>query len=482
MPETGTGGVRAMPNPRGVRSIYIHAPFCRRRCPFCDYAVTVLPQPEDTAEAGTQVASPAPRPLTSWLDAVGKEWAGVLARKSVEVQPLRTLYVGGGTPSVLGPAAMAGVRAMLGETLLGSRNLEWTAEANPEDVDVRLARSWRESGVNRLSMGVQSFQEAALQWLGRLHTAPGSTRSVAIARAAGFENINIDLAFGLPEAVGHDWPADLDRAIALRPAHVTLQEISVEPDTPLGMRVERGEEVMAANEWRRKAYLLASRMLVAAGYTHYEVSSFALPGHESRHGWVYLSGAPWLGLGNAAHSWVEPRRRWNLADWGGYCTAAANDTLSGESLVAGEEALSAEQVRLEALWLGLRTRLGISRDALPAPAAAIADRWIRDGLAVDVPARDVTGHGGEPSARNLYARDGTGRIEPDTVEPGEVVPSDVLPVDVVPGDVVPGDTGSGAVRLTAEGWLRLDHLVVEIDGAFPPDFPDTFRSIRTLHE
>ncbi|MEX0979844.1 MAG: radical SAM family heme chaperone HemW [Gemmatimonadota bacterium] len=396
-----------MPESHVVRSVYVHIPFCRRRCPYCDYAVAEL------EEGG----------VSPWLEAIRGEWKAVTGAGGPQIGRLETLYVGGGTPSALGAEAMRGLRSLFGERLLASPGLEWTAEANPEDLTPELAAAWRESGVNRVSLGIQSLQDDALRWLGRIHSAEEAYRALDAALGAGIANVNVDLALGLPEGVGHDWQAELDRVAALRPAHVTLQEISVEPGTPLAADVEAGKERMPEPEASRDAYRRASRVLRAAGYHHYEVSSFALPGRESRHGLAYLSGRPYVGLGNGAHSYLPPRRRWNLADWGGYCTAARDDTLSRHSTVEGEEELSVQQARLEGLWLGLRARSGVPRDRLPPEAARLVARWIREGYAEDDP---------------------------------EVV------------------------RLTGEGWLRLDHLVVELERCLPASPSDSRPiSIRT---
>ena len=298
-----------------TRSVYVHAPYCRRRCFYCDFAVTVESEP------GHQ----------GWLDAISTEWRLVREEGRFEfLRPLETLYVGGGTPSLLGGAAMEGLAQLFGPTLTSSPDLEWTAEANPESFTEALAAEWRTAGVNRISLGVQSFHEPSLRWMGRLHGPDGAATAVRTATDAGFDNLSVDLIFGLPSRLGRVWSEDLRRAVDLDVPHLSLYGLTVESRTPLGRAVaERREEVAAEDEYRRE-YLEAVERLTDAGYIHYEVSSFSRPGMESRHNRVYWSGRPYLGLGNGAHGFIAPFRRWNLRDWAEYCTTVAQGRLPVE--------------------------------------------------------------------------------------------------------------------------------------------------------
>jgi oxygen-independent coproporphyrinogen III oxidase len=182
------------------RSLYVHVPFCVRRCSYCDFAVQATPE----------------APVTPWLEAVTGELR-LLSREQRWSAPLEldTVYVGGGTPSMLGTGAMAAMRAGFAPLARWDpAAVEWTAEANPESFTLDLARDWREAGVNRVSLGVQTFHEPALRWMGRMHGAEGPARAMAAARGAGFENVSVDLIFGLPSRLGRDWSDDLDRALA----------------------------------------------------------------------------------------------------------------------------------------------------------------------------------------------------------------------------------------------------------------------------
>lgn len=370
-----------------ARSLYVHAPFCARRCVYCDFAVEVR------KEAGTD----------EWLTALAEELA-VLERQegAVLADRLDTLYVGGGTPSLLEPRAMSALAGVVGVQRLRAPGLEWTAEANPESLSSEVALAWKAAGVNRISVGAQSFHPGALRWMGRLHGPDGVGAALLRARAAGFGNISIDLIFGLPEHLGRSWAEDLERTLELAPEHVSLYGLTVEPSTPLGRAVREGREEPVDEERYREEYLLAAEILIGAGYRHYEVSNFARPGCTSRHNRAYWNGQPYLGLGNGAHSYVPPVRRWNRRPWAEYraCVRA------GTSPEAGREALGDEALGLERVWLSLRTSRGFGAEGLPPPASALIARWAQRGLAT---------------------------------------------------------RSDGRVRLTAEGWLVLDRLAVELD-------------------
>ncbi len=382
-------------NPVEVAAVYLHAPFCLRRCFYCDFAVDVHRSPE-------------PEP---WWAALEAECGALASEGRVRLAPrLDTVYVGGGTPSLLGPEAMAGVARILGPGRLDHDGVEWTAEANPESFDGGVAAGWRRAGVNRISLGTQSFQENVLRWMGRLHGAEGAEQAVATARREGFASTSVDLIFGLPSTVPRDWGADLDRVLALDVPHLSLYGLTAESGTPLGRAVAEGRTVLADETRYEDEYLEASERLRAEGYEHYEVSNFARPGHRSRHNAVYWSGAPYLGLGNGAHSFLPPERRWNVRDWSVYARTVAGGALAVEA----REEVEGSARRLEELWLGLRTDGGI-RLAAPegSGARALAEAWVGAGRA---------------------------RWTPD-----------------------------GRLVLTPAGWLLLDRLVVDLAGRLDDD-------------
>ena len=374
------------PESGAIRSVYVHAPFCARRCSYCDFAVKV-------ASANCD----------EWLDALSAEVRG-LEREGMFLldDTLETLYVGGGTPSLLGAAAMEGLAAVVGKQRLRHSHLEWTAEANPESLAHEVATAWRRAGVNRISLGIQSFHAPSLRWMGRLHGADGARSAVQVARAAGFTNLSVDLIFGLPARLEREWERDLEQTLSLAPDHVSLYGLTAESGTPLGRAVAEGRETLPAEERYEQEYLLAVDRLGEAGYEAYEVSNFARSGFASQHNSVYWSGDPYLGLGNGAHSYRHPVRRWNLRDWDAYRASTVGPDLP----VDDQEELDVGKVRLERIWLGLRTRSGVSLGDLPASARDLARRWEQRALAVVK--RDV-------------------------------------------------------VRLTPRGWLVMDRLTVELD-------------------
>lgn len=345
-------------------SVYVHAPFCARRCFYCDFAVKV-------GRVGD---------LPGWLEALEGELRQTASDPLLSLAPrLDTLYVGGGTPSLLGPDAMAGLGALLGHDRLSAPGLEWTAEANPESFTADVARAWADAGVNRVSLGTQTFHAPALRWMGRLHGPEGTLRAVEAARGAGIHNISVDLIFGLPGHLERDWGDDLERVLALDVPHVSLYGLTVEEATPLGRRVRELRERPVDEDRYGEEFLLAAEVLAGGGYEHYEVSNFARPGWASRHNAIYWSGAPYLGLGNGAHSYAPPVRRWNLREWDDYRRVVQE----GASAEAGREVLDDEALRLERIWLGLRTARGVEASILSPAARALTDQWVGEGLAAE---------------------------------------------------------------------------------------------------
>ncbi|MDT8340829.1 MAG: radical SAM family heme chaperone HemW [Longimicrobiales bacterium] len=375
-----------LPAAGGVNALYVHAPFCARRCGYCDFAVQV----RRTGD------------LEAWTRALRTEMELLEAAGVRLADRLGTLYVGGGTPSLLGPNAMAALADVLGRERLGAPALEWTTEANPESFTPELARAWRRAGVTRLSLGVQSFHDGVLRWMGRMHGPEGARAAVRNAGAAGFESVSVDLIFGLPEGVERDWRRDLDEVERLQVPHVSLYGLTAEPGTPLGRSVAAGRTRMAPEERYREEYLTAHQRLTAMGLRAYEVSNFARPGYESRHNLGYWDGTPYLGLGNGSHSFLPPVRRWNLRDWGAYLKALEEGRLPEED----RESIGGDADRMERVWLGLRTIRGIPDAWLrTADARGLVSGWVAQGLAV---------------------------------------------------------WEDGRVRLTPEGWLLLDRLAVEL--------------------
>ena len=342
--------------------LYIHVPFCRRRCSYCDFAIAV------------RKTVPGPR----FVDAVCREIEGLPAADIVGIGPLETVYVGGGTPSLLDAGQLRRLLARVRAAFGLAPGAEVTMEANPEDVDAATAGAWVGAGINRVSLGVQSLDRAVLAWMHRSHAAETSLNSARIVRDAGIPSVSVDVIFGLPERFGVNSVEEAKSLIeAVGPQHLSAYGLTVEPSTALSRWVERGVVQPASSEAHAERFLQLHEMLGEAGYEHYEVSNYARPGHRSRHNQVYWSGRSYLGIGPSAHSFDGRRRWWNVRDW----TAYERRIASGNLPIADHEVLSEDQLRLERVYLGLRDQEGVDAEdvgLLPAGSvsSSIEQGWL----------------------------------------------------------------------------------------------------------
>jgi oxygen-independent coproporphyrinogen III oxidase len=319
------------------RHVYVHVPFCARRCSYCDFSIAVR---RDV-------------PVDEYLRALAAELdVRFGAAGTTEVD---TIYFGGGTPSRLGGEGLARALELVSRYFAPASNAELTAEANPEDIEPAAVRAWRDAGINRLSLGSQSFDDRALAWMHRTHDSAGIGRAVATAREAGIANLSLDLIFALPAELQRDFERDVEQALALEPDHISLYGLTVEPATPLGRWVARGKTVEQPEEGYEADYLTAHRMLTSAGFEHYEVSNYARPGRRAVHNSAYWSGVPYVGLGPAAHGYDGDTRRWNArayADW-------RDQALIPADPIMGSESLNDANRLAEAVYLGLRSDSGL---------------------------------------------------------------------------------------------------------------------------
>jgi oxygen-independent coproporphyrinogen-3 oxidase len=326
--------------------VYIHVPFCARRCSYCDFAIAVRREV----------------PSAEYLSLVLREWDLWQQEPVWDQSPqVETIYLGGGTPSRLTVDAVAALVEMIGRDRPIKAGAEITLEANPDDVTLESAAGWRAAGVNRISLGVQSFDPGVLAWMHRTHTAEQVPAAVAALRQAEIENLSLDLIFGLPAELGRNWSRDLALALELQPEHLSLYGLTVEPHTPLGHWTERGAVGPVDEERYALEFLQAHHAITARGYDHYEVSNAARAGYRARHNSAYWQRAPFVGLGPAAHSGFGHERRWNVRDWSKYRRAVA----AGLSPLDTREVLDREAMELEQLYLGLRTSQGIDPERLP---------------------------------------------------------------------------------------------------------------------
>ena len=274
--------------------------------------------------------------------------------------PVRTIYFGGGTPSLLRPEEFIRIYDALAAAFDLSGVEEFTVEVNPEDIagEGGLTEAYRRCGVNRISMGVQSFCDAHLKWMNRRHTAATALRAFEKLRAAGFDNISIDLIFGFAGLTDSDWRATLRQAVALAPEHISAYQMSIDPESALAERLAAGRYSELSDETCAAQYALLQDTLEAAGYEQYEISNFCLPGRHSRHNSAYWDRTAYLGLGPAAHSFDgSARRSWNPSDTAEYCAALE----VGRKPEEGSENLSEADIYNERIMLGLRTARGVPK-------------------------------------------------------------------------------------------------------------------------
>lgn len=330
--------------------IYIHVPFCRSRCSYCDFATGAY----EPASAERYV-----RALAREIGAFARGGDSrprpfMLAHVACEVD---TIYFGGGTPSLLTPAQVARALDAVRARFRVSAGAEVTLEMNPGTVTHDAARAFCEAGVNRASFGLQTFDDEHLRRLGRTHTAGDARRTLDILRAAGFSNISFDLIAGLPSQSLAQWAHNLDEALRLRPEHLSLYLLEVHEGTPLADQLRRGVWPEPDADTAAQMYQLLLERTAAAGYEHYEISNFCRPGRESRHNLKYWTGAPYYGFGCSAHSFDGHRLRWsNQRDAARYVELIERE---GLAIVETNE-LDAHEAEAEALFLGLRLMRGVN--------------------------------------------------------------------------------------------------------------------------
>jgi oxygen-independent coproporphyrinogen-3 oxidase len=370
--------------PVGYRHLYLHVPFCARRCSYCDFAIAVRRQV----------------PWRAFANSVDAELRTRGAAQSCEV--LTTLYLGGGTPSRLGGEGIERLFETLHQHIRLEAQAEVTLEVNPEDVSPEAVAAWRRAGVNRVSLGVQSFNDRVLSWMHRVHDADAALRAVDTLRAGGIDAMSLDLIFAAPDNLERDWSDDITRLLSLDPDHISLYGLTIEPHTPLGRWQARGEVEEASEDVYERQFLESHERLRAAGFEHYEVSNFARPGRRARHNSAYWQNVPYLGIGPSAHGFDGSERRWNHAALAAWELALS----AGLDPLDGAETLTSPNREAEMVYLGLRTIDGLElRDGEEARVAT----WRRQGWIESV-----------------------------------------------------DETAGSRIRCTASGWLRLDAMATDL--------------------
>jgi len=315
--------------------LYIHIPFCKSKCGYCSfYSIKSL------------------NLLPDFIDALKKE----MKFYSKLFKSFDTVYLGGGTPSLLTPQQIETILKTVGKFYKIDPHAEITIEVNPGDVSLEYFQSLRLLGINRLNIGIQSFDDQLLKFLGRRHSASDALESMEAARDAGFSNIGLDLIYGVHHQDLKSWDKTLQKTITLKPEHISCYQLSLAPKTPLYQIYQEKSIKLPSNEQQTKYFFTTSEILENDGYLHYEVSNFAREEClKSKHNMKYWQHVPYLGLGPAAHSFLDNKRWWNKAAVKTYL----QEISAGNMPVENTETLSAEQLQLEALFLGLRTKAGI---------------------------------------------------------------------------------------------------------------------------
>lgn len=316
--------------------LYLHVPFCRSKCHYCDFY---------------SVASRAAVP--AWLQAIKRE-----VRQYREAWPVfDSLYLGGGTPTILGEAELAALMACLHRDFTFHPDSEMTIEANPDDLSRPTLQTLRELGLNRISLGVQSLDDRDLAYLGRKHSADQALRALELIHSVGWPQVGVDLMYGIEGQTLAAWKRTLDRVLSFRPEHLSCYQLTLAPGTPLGKRQADGRVRAIGERWEAAFFIFTSRYLERYGYRHYEISNFARSRETMcRHNRKYWRHVPYLGLGPSAHSFRAGRRWWNVRSITRYCQLLA----AGQAPVEASETLTHEQLSLEALALGFRTSRGVA--------------------------------------------------------------------------------------------------------------------------
>lgn len=333
-------------------SLYIHVPFCGRKCLFCSFAIAVGQEHR----------------RDEYVKAL------ICQMKNCEIKNLETIYFGGGTPSLLNEGHWTPLMDAVRKYFSFSDDAEITVEVNPETIDYPKAKHLKETGINRVSLGVQSMNDRYLKFLGRGHDAAEACYAVHALRRAGFSNINLDLMYAFPGQTQEELEKDLRDIAGLNSEHLSLYSLTIEPHS----RFFKNQMKLDDDEKLARHYLLIGRILNEHGFRQYEISNFSKPGFESLHNRNYWLGKPYLGLGMGAHGFMGRRRYWNCSRLQDYIDRALN----GQDIIEGFEDLSDEQLTMEKVLFGLRMNEGIVFELVPSSKRALLHRWADEGFLV----------------------------------------------------------------------------------------------------
>jgi oxygen-independent coproporphyrinogen-3 oxidase len=322
-----------------MAGLYIHIPFCRKACNYCNFHFsTSLNQ------------------VNEMVSSIAKEME--MRAKEID-EEINTIYFGGGTPSLLPIGLLERLMNMARMNYNINDQAEITLEANPDDIDLEKAEAWKSLGINRFSIGIQSFEDENLKWMNRAHNAKQSITAIDIIKQTGFQNYSIDLIYGTPGQSMEGWVKDLQTAFELGVPHLSCYALTVEEKTALNSLIQRGELLGVNQDEQADRFEILMQLSTEAGYHHYEISNFALPGYESKHNSAYWEGTVYLGFGPSAHSFDGAKRKWNISNNNAYIKSLANHLLPSK-----EETLSKKDVLNEYIMTALRQSKGIEKKIL----------------------------------------------------------------------------------------------------------------------
>ena len=322
-----------------MAGLYIHIPFCRKACNYCNFHFsTSLKQ------------------INEMVSSIAKEME--IRAKEID-EEINTIYFGGGTPSLLHISLLETLMNSAREHYNINDQAEITLEANPDDIDLEKAEAWKALGINRFSIGIQSFADENLKWMNRAHNAKQSITAIDIIKQTGFTNYSIDLIYGTPGQSMEGWVKDLRTAFELGVPHLSCYALTVEEKTALNSLIQRGELLGVNQDEQADRFETLMQLAADAGYHHYEISNFALPGYESKHNSAYWEGVVYLGFGPSAHSFDGNKRKWNISNNNAYIKSLTNHVLPHK-----EETLSKKDVLNEYIMTALRQSKGIEKKIL----------------------------------------------------------------------------------------------------------------------
>lgn len=317
-----------------MAGIYIHIPYCKQKCSYCNFFSVV-----------------AQKSVPTMIEAINKEI--FLRSQNIASSPISTIYIGGGTPSIIGHKYLQSIFNTINKSFEISDNAEITLEANPDDINAENLDFWKRIGINRLSIGIQSFRNEDLKYLNRVHSAEKALNCIHLAREFNFDDLTIDLIYGIPGLSNEAWLENLVMFKALDIKHLSAYALTVEPNTPLHISIQKGKVMPIEEQQAADQFDILMQFMQAEGILHYEISNFCKPGHFARHNISYWQGIDYLGFGPSAHSYSSNSRQWNLSSIKDYIDSINRNVLPIES-----EELSEDDRYNEYVMTGLRTMWG----------------------------------------------------------------------------------------------------------------------------